>query len=135
MKRTTQLTMALSSTLAISILAGPVAPAPPTNHESILERHHPLYDTVIPNPTDAPYWTSGELFGCFSCHAMDTSFGANEFLIEKDRRVCRQPGVQAVVVDIKPGSKRGGGKKGMTMAVPKRCKGKAMSKRQFGERC
>ena len=60
----------------------------PVEDETIPDRHHLLYGTVIPNPTDAPYGTPGELFACLSCHAIDTSSGSNQFLIERDCQVC-----------------------------------------------
>ena len=70
--------------------AGLAVPAPPASHETILDRHHLLYGTVIPNPTEAPYGTPGELYVCLSCHAIDTSSGINQFLIERDCRACHQ---------------------------------------------
>jgi hypothetical protein len=88
MKRTTHLTMALSLTLAISIPAGPAVPAPPASHETIADRHHLPYGTVIPDPTDAPHGTPGELYVCLSCHAIDTGSGINQFPIERDCRAC-----------------------------------------------
>jgi hypothetical protein len=64
---------------------------PPVHHETIIDRHHLLYGTVIPSPTDAPYGTPGELYVCLSCHAVDTSSGSNQFLIERDCQVCHHP--------------------------------------------
>ena len=62
---------------------------------------------MIPNPTDAPYGTPGELFACLSCHAIDTSSGNHRFLVESDCRVCHHPtDAETVEVDIKPGSNR-----------------------------
>ena len=53
-----------------------------------VERHHLLYDTEIPDPTDAPYGTPGELYTCLSCHEVDSSSGVIEFLVERDCVVC-----------------------------------------------
>lgn len=53
-----------------------------------VERHHLLYNTEIPDPTDAPYGVPGELYSCVSCHEMDTSSGVIEFLIERDCTAC-----------------------------------------------
>ncbi len=53
-----------------------------------VERHHLLYDTEIPDPTDAPYGTPGELYTCLSCHEIDSSSGVIEFLVERDCVVC-----------------------------------------------
>lgn len=88
MQKNTHLTMALSLSLVITVQAGPAISALPENHESILDRHHLLYGTVIPNPTDIPYGNPGELSVCLSCHALDTSSGSIQFLIETDCRVC-----------------------------------------------
>ena len=88
MKRTTHLTMALSLTLAISIPVGPAVPAPAASHETIPDRHHITYGTVIPDSTDAPHGTPGELYVCLSCHAIDTSSSINQFPIERDCRAC-----------------------------------------------
>ena len=88
MQKNTHLAMALSLTLVIIIQVGFAISAPAATHESIFDRHHLLYGPVIPNPTDAPYGTSGELYACLSCHAIDTSTGSNQILIETDCRVC-----------------------------------------------
>jgi hypothetical protein len=53
-----------------------------------LDLHHILYGSVIPYPTAAPYSNPGELYDCLSCHEIDTSSGTNQFLIERDCRVC-----------------------------------------------
>lgn len=57
------------------------------------DRHHVLYNTAIPDPTDAPFEAPGELLVCLSCHEhkIDTKTGENQFLIERDCRVCHQP--------------------------------------------
>jgi hypothetical protein len=71
------------------------------------DRHHILYGSVIPYPTDAPYGAPGDLYVCLSCHAVDTSGGSNQFLIERDCQVCHdKPGIKNVIFDIKPGSDR-----------------------------
>jgi hypothetical protein len=106
MKRIAQLTMALLPTLAISILAGAAVSAPPTNREIILQLHHLLYGTVIPDPTDAPFGIPGELYDCISCHEVDNSSGTNEIIVERDCGVCHQSSSETVVVDVQPGSIR-----------------------------
>jgi len=162
MQKKTHLAMALSLTLVIVMHARPAISALPAAHESILDRHHLRYGTVIPDPTDAPHGTPGdlsacischeidtrsgsiqilietdcrachardrhhplyntttldptdapygapdELYGCLSCHALDTSSGVNQFVVERDCRACHQPtGAITIAVDIKPGNKR-----------------------------
>jgi hypothetical protein len=88
MRKTTHLAMVLSLALVIAIQAGPAISAPPATHESILDRHHLLYGTVIPDPTDAPYGIPGDWSDCLSCHALDTSTGIDQFVIERDCRAC-----------------------------------------------
>jgi hypothetical protein len=56
-----------------------------------LDRHHARYGTAISDPTDAPHSSPGELYGCLSCHAIDTSSGENRFLIERECRACHRP--------------------------------------------
>jgi hypothetical protein len=97
MKRTTHLTMALSLTLAFAIPAGPAVSARPVNHETVLDRHHLLYGTVIPNPPDAPHGAPGESYVCLSCHAIDTSSGTNRFPIERDCRACHHPDLHHMI--------------------------------------
>jgi hypothetical protein len=82
--------IALLSALVFSRSAGADSPAAPADEES-LQGHHTLYGSVIPDPTDAPYGDPGELYVCLSCHAVDTSSGGNEFLIERDCQVCHDP--------------------------------------------
>ena len=53
-----------------------------------VERHHLLYDTEIPDSTDAPYGVPGELYTCLSCHEVDTSSGVIEFLVERNCVAC-----------------------------------------------
>ena len=60
----------------------------PVEDVTIAVRHHLLNDTVIPNPTDAPYGTPGEVFVCTSCHALDSSGGIISFLVETNCLVC-----------------------------------------------
>jgi hypothetical protein len=83
--------MVLSFALALSMLAEPAAPAPPAGHETMLNRHHLLYGRVIPGPTDAPHGVPGEPYVCLSCHAIDTSTGTNQFVIERDCHACHDP--------------------------------------------
>jgi hypothetical protein len=63
----------------------------PVEDETIPNRHHLLYGTVIPNPTDAPYGTPGEFFACLSCHEVDTGSGV-QLLVERDCLVCHIQG-------------------------------------------
>jgi hypothetical protein len=91
MKRTTHLTMALSLTLVFSIPAGLAVSARRASHETVLDRHHRMYGTAIPNLPDARYGAPGELYDCLSCHAIDTSSGTNRFPIERDCRACHHP--------------------------------------------
>jgi hypothetical protein len=60
----------------------------PVLDDSIPDRHHLIYGTPIPDPTDAPFGTPGELYACLSCHATDTSSGEIEFLVERDCLFC-----------------------------------------------
>jgi hypothetical protein len=60
----------------------------PVEDETIPNRHHLLIDTVIPDPTDAPFGTPGELYECFTCHDIDTSTGEIVFIVERDCLVC-----------------------------------------------
>jgi hypothetical protein len=55
---------------------------------SIPDRHHLLDGNVIPDPTDAPFGTPGELYECLSCHEVDTSTGIIIFIVERDCLVC-----------------------------------------------
>ena len=106
MKRIAHLTLALLPALAISILAGPAVSALRGRSRINLERHHILYDTVIPDPTDAPFGIPGELYDCISCHEVDTSSGTNEFIVERNCGVCHPSRAETVVVDVQPGSIR-----------------------------
>jgi hypothetical protein len=56
-----------------------------------LDLHHTLYGHAIPYPTAAPYGNPGELYVCLSCHAIDTSSGANQLRVERDCHVCHRP--------------------------------------------
>jgi hypothetical protein len=60
----------------------------PLEDETISNRHHLLYGTVIPQHTDAPYGISGELYECLSCHAVQSNGGVLTFLIERDCIMC-----------------------------------------------
>jgi len=53
-----------------------------------VDPHHPLYGSVIPDPTNAPFGAPGDYYVCLSCHAVDTSSGTNQVLIERDCQVC-----------------------------------------------
>jgi hypothetical protein len=60
-------------------------------HDSGLpDRHHLLYGTIIPDPTNVPYDTPGNPYGCLSCHAEDSSSGDLVFLVERDCLACHQ---------------------------------------------
>jgi hypothetical protein len=82
--------IALFSALVICRSAGTETTVAPSDQE-ILEGHHTLYGSVIPDPTAAPYGEPGELYVCLSCHAVDTSSGTNQFLIERDCQACHHP--------------------------------------------
>jgi len=88
MQQNTHLAMALSLTLVIALHAQPAISDLPAAHESIRDRHHLRYGTVIPDPTDAPHGIPGELSACLSCHEVDTSSGSIRILIETDCRAC-----------------------------------------------
>jgi hypothetical protein len=55
---------------------------------TIPDRHHLLVDTIIPDPTDAPFGTPGNLYECLSCHEVDDSTGIFIFIVERDCLVC-----------------------------------------------
>ena len=55
---------------------------------TISTMHQDKMDTIIPNPTDAPYGTPGNLFECVSCHATKSSCGSVTYIIETDCTVC-----------------------------------------------
>ena len=82
--------IALFSALVICRSAGGQITVAPSDEE-IAEGHHTLYGSVIPDPTAAPYGEPGELYVCLSCHAVDTSSGTNQFLIERDCQACHHP--------------------------------------------
>jgi len=88
MIKTTQWMVALSATLAISLLAEPAAPATSARDETIGDRHHILFDAVIPDSTDAPYGMPGDSYDCLSCHAVHDSSGTDGLLVETDCRAC-----------------------------------------------
>lgn len=48
------------------------------------DRHHLLMNTVVPDPTVAPFGTPGSTYQCLSCHAQDTSSGTIVFVVERD---------------------------------------------------
>ena len=50
--------------------------------------HHTIINSLIPNPTDAPYGTPGNQYECLSCHATKTSCGKVIYIIETDCAVC-----------------------------------------------
>lgn len=80
--------MSLSFALMISIPVQPAVSAPPANPETILDRHHLVYGAVVPDPTDVPFGTPGELYACLSCHQVDADAG--QILVERDCRACHQ---------------------------------------------
>lgn len=88
MQQNTPLAMALALTLVIAVHARPAISALSSAHESIRDRHHLLYGTVIPDPTDAPHGIPGELSVCLSCHEIETSSGSIQILIQTDCRAC-----------------------------------------------
>jgi hypothetical protein len=55
---------------------------------SVPDRHHLLSDTIIPDPTDAPFGIPGNLYECLSCHEVDDSTGVIIFIVERDCLVC-----------------------------------------------
>jgi len=55
---------------------------------TISAMHHDKTDTIIPDPTDAPYGTPGNLFECVSCHETQSSCGGVTYIIETDCTVC-----------------------------------------------
>jgi hypothetical protein len=60
----------------------------PVDDETVPNRHHLLVDTVISDPSDAPFGIPGELYKCFSCHEIDTNPGHVDFIVERDCLVC-----------------------------------------------
>ena len=61
-------------------------------HGNTVDRHHRLFGSLIPDPTDAPDGNPGELYGCLSCHTPDTGSGGGGFFVERDCRACRGNG-------------------------------------------
>jgi hypothetical protein len=55
---------------------------------TISATHHDKMDTIIPNPTDAPYGIPGTKFECVSCHAIKSSCGSVTYIIETDCTAC-----------------------------------------------
>lgn len=102
MKRIVHLALLLSVALSASNSAEAGAPTPQSGTSQLvvegdseicenLDRHHTLYGSTVSDPTDAPDSSPGELYGCLSCHAVDTSSGENHFLIERECRACHSP--------------------------------------------
>ena len=60
----------------------------PVDDETIPNRHHLLTGTEIPDPSDAPFGTPGELYSCLSCHETVNNGGIFEFIAERDCLVC-----------------------------------------------
>ncbi len=60
----------------------------PVDDKTVPDRHHLLYGTEIPDSTDAPNGSPGELFNCLSCHGMDNSTGTVQFVLERDCTIC-----------------------------------------------
>jgi hypothetical protein len=89
MRGIARIAIALSFTLVIYRSAVAYTPAAPSGAEA--DQHHSLYGSVIPDPTAAPYGNAGDPYICLSCHAIDTSSSVNQFLIERDCRVCHNP--------------------------------------------
>ena len=54
MKRIRHLTVAISLALLIAVPVERVLPDDPATDANVPERHHLLYGSVIPNPTDDP---------------------------------------------------------------------------------
>ncbi len=93
MKRIVPLAMALPLTVLVSLLLQ--AQDPPATAdlsgatiETPADLHHSLYGSAAHDPTDAPGGTPGESLVCLSCHAVDTSSGSNEILVERDCLAC-----------------------------------------------
>jgi hypothetical protein len=64
----------------------------PENDVSILNRHHLLYGSIIPDPTVAPFGTPGNTFNCLDCHE-ETVVGEDiNFIVERDCIVCHVQG-------------------------------------------
>jgi hypothetical protein len=97
-KKITQITIALSCAVLTFATLRAVDP-PPAENQNLADRHHVFYGKLIPEPTDAPFGTLGEVYTCLSCHEVDTSSGSNEFIVERDCRVCHGPGNQSPIAD------------------------------------
>ena len=60
---------------------------------AVPDRHHLLYDTEIPDPTDAPFGIPGENFTCLSCHeVIDNGIDPIQFIVERDCMECHIQG-------------------------------------------
>jgi hypothetical protein len=70
----------------------------PVEDETIPNRHHLLTGTEIPDPTDAPYGTPGELFSCLTCHEVENTDGIVQFIVERDCLVCHVQTAHGVTV-------------------------------------
>ena len=58
-------------------------------HGTTIDRHHLLYNSEIPDPTDAPYGVPGELYTCLSCHeVINNGIDPIEFIVERDCMIC-----------------------------------------------
>jgi hypothetical protein len=90
----------LTNIFLISLFSTATAQTPPSEadcrycHENINPAikistiHHDKTDTIIPNPTDAPYGTPGNTFECISCHATRPVCGKVTYIIETDCVAC-----------------------------------------------
>ena len=63
----------------------------PVEDETLQNRHHLLYGTEIPDPTDAPFGNPGDSFNCLTCHEV-ININPIEFLVERDCMLCHIQG-------------------------------------------
>jgi hypothetical protein len=62
-------------------------------HDETVDRHHLLYDSVIPDPTDAPFGVPGETYTCLSCHeVINNGIDPIQFIVERDCMICHIQG-------------------------------------------
>ena len=60
---------------------------------AVPDRHHLLYGSEVPDPTDAPFAVPGESFDCLSCHeVIDNGIDPISFIVESDCMVCHIQG-------------------------------------------
>ena len=62
-------------------------------HGITVDRHHLLYNSEIPDPTDAPYGVPGESYSGLSCHeVINNGIDPIQFIVERDCMVCHIQG-------------------------------------------